>query len=155
MSLLGQSAPEFTLYDTKRVAHTLSSYRGKKVVLAFFPAAFTGVCEKELCTFRDSLAELNGLDATVLGVSVDGPFANVAFAAKNKLTFPVLSDYLREATRAYDVALDDFASMVGYTASNRAVFVIDKEGVIRYAWVGANPGVEPDYDAVKKAVASA
>lgn len=152
---VGTKAPEFSLLKNRTDRVTLSALKGQKVVIAFFPAAFTSVCEKELCTFRDSLAELNGLDATVLGVSVDGPFANVAFAEKNKLTFPVLSDYLREATRAYDVALDDFAGMVGYTASNRAVYVVDKEGVIRYAWVGANPGVEPDYDAVKKAVAAA
>ncbi len=152
---VGTKAPEFNLLKNKADRVSLASLRGKKVVLAFFPAAFTSVCEKELCSFRDSLAELNGLDATVLGISVDAPFSNVAFAEKNKLTFPVLSDYTREATRAYDVALDDFAGMVGYTAAKRAVFVVDKEGVIRYAWVGPNPGVEPDYDAVKKAVASA
>lgn len=153
MSLVGKPAPDFTLLDTARKPVTLSEHRGSKVVVAFFPAAFTGVCEKELCTFRDSLAELNGLDATVLGISVDGPFSNVAFAEKNKLTFPVLSDYSRETVRAYDVALDDFAGLPGYTASKRAVYVVDGEGTIRYAWVGPNPGVEPDYEAVKKAVA--
>ncbi len=151
---VGTKAPEFSLFKTKTDKVTLSELRGKKVVLAFFPAAFTSVCEKELCTFRDSLAELNGLDATVLGISVDGPFSNVAFAEKNKLTFPVLSDYAREATQAYGVALENFAGLPGYTASKRAVFVVDREGVVRYAWEGPNPGVEPDYDAVKKAVAS-
>ena len=149
---VGTKAPEFNLLKNKSDRVSLASLRGKKVVIAFFPAAFTSVCEKELCSFRDSLAELNGLDATVLGISVDAPFSNVAFAEKNKLTFPVLSDYTREATRAYDVALDDFAGMVGYTAAKRAVFVVDKEGVIRYAWVGPNPGVEPDYDAIEAAL---
>lgn len=149
---VGTKAPELALLKNKSDRVSLAEQRGKKVVLAFFPAAFTGVCEKELCTFRDSLTELNDLDAVVLGVSVDGPFANLAFAEKNKLTFPVLSDYLREAVKAYDVALENFAGMPGYTASKRAVYVIDREGVIRYAWEGPNPGVEPDYEAVKAAV---
>ena len=95
MSLVGQTAPDFTLFDTARKQVTLSSLRGQQVVLAFFPAAFTGVCEKELCTFRDSMAELNGLNATVLAISVDAPFSNAGFATKNGLTFPVLSDYTR------------------------------------------------------------
>ena len=151
---VGDKAPELSLLKNRSDRVRLSDLRGKKVVLAFFPAAFTSVCEKELCTFRDSLAALNGLDAEVLGISVDGPFANVAFAEKNKLTFPVLSDYLREATRAYGVALDDFAGMPGYTAAKRAVFVVDREGVVRYAWVGPNPGVEPSYEEITQAVAA-
>jgi len=151
----GTIAPDFNLLKNMSDRVSLASLKGKKVVLAFFPAAFTSVCEKELCAFRDGLAELNGLGATVLGISVDAPFSNVAFAEKNKVTFPILSDYAREATRAYDVALDDFAGMAGYTAAKRAVFVVDKDGVIRYAWVGPNPGVEPDYASVKKAVAAA
>lgn len=150
---LQATAPDFTLLDTKREAVTLSSFQGKQVVvLAFFPAAFTGVCETELCTFRDALADLNDLDATVLGISVDAPFSNAAFAEKNGVNFPVLSDYKREATQAYGVALEDFAGMAGYTASKRAVFVVAKDGKIAYTWVGPNPGVEPDYDAVKAAV---
>ena len=151
----GDQAPDFTLPNHKREKVSLESLRGKTVVLAFFPAAFTGVCEKELCSFRDSLAALNDLNATVLGVSVDAPFSNAAFAERNQLNFPLLSDYNREATRAYDIALDDFAGMPGYTASKRAVFVIDASGTITYAWVGPNPGVEPNYDEVQKAVASA
>jgi peroxiredoxin len=153
MSLLGQSAPEFTLYDTKRVAHTLSSYRGKKVVLAFFPAAFTGVCEKELCTFRDALADLNDLNATVFGISTDSPFANAAFAAKNDLNFPVLSDYNKTAIAAYDVVFENLAGLPGFNVAKRSVFIVDENGTISYAWVGPNPGVEPDYAAVKAALA--
>ncbi len=150
---IGQAAPDFTLFDHKREKVTLSGLKGKKVVLAFFPAAFTGVCEKELCTFRDSMEEMNGLNATVLAISVDAPFANAAFATRNNLQFPVLSDYAREATQAYDIAMDDFAGMPGYTASKRAVFIIDEEGKVGYTWIGPNPGVEPDYDAVKAALA--
>jgi peroxiredoxin len=151
----GDQAPDFTLPNHKREKVSLADLRGKTVVLAFFPAAFTGVCEKEMCSFRDSLAALNDLNATVLGVSVDAPFSNAAFAERNALNFSLLSDYNREAVRAYDIAHDDFAGMAGYTAAKRSVFVIDAAGTIQYAWVGPNPGVEPDYEAVKQAVTSA
>lgn len=149
---VGSPAPSFSLFDNARQPVSLDGLRGKTVVLAFFPAAFTGVCEKELCTFRDSLAALNSLNAAVFGVSVDAPFANKAFADKNGLNFPLLSDYAREAVRAYGVAHDDFAGLPGYTAAKRSVFVIDPEGVVRYAWIAPNPGVEPSYDEVKAAV---
>lgn len=155
MIAIGSKAPEFNLFNQKRERVSLEAQRGKKVVIAFFPAAFTSVCEKELCTFRDSLTALSEINATVLAVSVDAPFANAAFAQKNSLTFDVLSDYARDATRAYGVAIDNFAGMPGYTASNRAVFVVNTDGKITYAWVGPNPGVEPDYEEVKRAVAAA
>lgn len=152
MSLLGQPAPDFTLLNTKREKvnlHTLAQ-RGP-VVVAFFPAAFTGVCEKELCTFRDAMADFNNLNATVVGISVDAPFANAAFAAKNGVEFPVLSDYTREAVRAFGVAHDDFAGMAGYTAAKRSVFIV-RDGQVTYEWVAPNPGVEPDYAAVRAAL---
>jgi peroxiredoxin len=152
MPQIGSPAPEFSLFNTKRERVELAGLRGKNVVLAFFPASFTGVCEKELCTFRDAIALFNDLDATVLGIAVDAPFSNAAFAEKNGLNFPILSDYTRAATKAYDVAHDDFAAMPGYTASKRSVFVIDKEGVLRWSWVAPNPGTEPNYDDVKAAV---
>lgn len=151
----GQPAPDFKAIDTKREEVTLAGLRGKRVVLAFFPAAFTGVCEKELCTFRDALASFNDLDATVIGVSVDAPFANAAFAEKNGVNFPILSDYSRAMVNAYGVAHDDFAGMAGYTAAKRSVFVIDKDGTLKWTWVAENPGVEPNYDDVKKAVSEA
>ena len=90
MSLIGQNAPDFTLPNTSREAISLSGLRGRKIVLAFYPAAFTGVCEKEMCTFRDSLTALNDLQATVFGISVDSPFSNGAFASKNDLNFDLL-----------------------------------------------------------------
>ena len=149
---IGSDAPDFTLPDHKREAVTLSALRGKNVVLAFFPAAFTGVCEKELCTFRDAVAQFNDIDASVFGVSVDAPFSNAAFAEKNGLNFQILSDYARTAVNAYGIAHDDFAGMAGYTAAKRSVFVVDKEGKLRWSWVADNPGQEPDYDAVQAAV---
>lgn len=155
MIAIGTKAPDFNLFNQKRERTSLDAQRGKKVVVAFFPAAFTSVCEKELCTFRDSLAALSDIGANVLAISVDAPFANAAFANKNNLNFDVLSDYTRETTRAYGVAIDNFAGMPGYTASNRAVFVVNADGVVTYAWVGPNPGVEPDYEEIKRAVAAA
>ncbi len=150
---VNQQAPQFELFDNKRNKVSLEGLRGKKVVIAFFPAAFTGVCEKELCTFRDSLASFNNLNATVVAISVDAPFANDAFATKNGVEFPVLSDYTREVTRAYGVALDDFAGMPGYTASQRAVFVVGEDGNLTYTWIAPNPGVEPDYEEVAQVIA--
>ncbi len=154
MSLLGKPAPDFTMLNQKREKVSLGDLtREGKAVLAFFPAAFTGVCTKELCTFRDSMAAFNSLHAKVVGVSVDAPFSNAAFASQNGLEFPILSDYDRAATRAYGIALDNFAGMPGYTASQRAVFIVGQDGNVSYEWIAPNPGVEPDYDAIKAALA--
>ena len=149
---VGQKAPDFTLFDSAKQPTKLSDSKGKNVVLAFYPGAFTGVCTTEMCTFRDRFASLNSMNAQVVGVSVDGIFAQKAFSDANNLNFPLLSDFNRETVEAYGVALPNFAGMEGYTASERAVFVIDKDGVIRFRWVGENPGVEPDYDEVQRQV---
>ena len=149
---VGQKAPDFTLFDSAKQPTKLSDSKGKNVVLAFYPGAFTGVCTTEMCTFRDRFDSLNSMNAQVLGVSVDGIFAQKAFSDANNLNFPLLSDYQREVGTAYGVSLPNFAGMEGYTASERAVFVIDKEGVVKFKWVGENPGVEPDYDEVQRQV---
>ena len=96
------------------------------------------------------MERLSSLNAQVLAVSVDPPFSQKAFADANGLTFPLLSDYNRDAVRAYGVEAPDFVGMKGYTAAKRAVFVIDGSGVVRNAWVSDDPGVEPDYDEVSK-----
>ena len=149
---VNSKAPDFNLLNTKRESVTLDSLKGKKAVLAFFPAAFTGVCEKELCKFRDSMAEMNGLNATVVGISVDSPFATGAFAEKNKLEYPILSDYNRVAVNAYGIGHDDFVGMTGYTAAKRSIFVLDAEGTITYKWVSDDPGKEPLYDEITAAL---
>lgn len=149
---VGQNAPDFILFDSAKQPTKLSDSKGKNVVLAFYPGAFTGVCTTEMCTFRDRFDSLNSMNAQVIGVSVDGIFAQKAFSDANNLNFPLLSDFNRETVEAYGVALPNFAGMEGYTASERAVFVIDKNGVIRFKWVGENPGVEPDYDEVQRQV---
>jgi len=150
---VGQKAPAFTLVNTDLKAVNLGDFSGQHVVLAFYPAAFTGVCQKELCTFRDQLNDFAGANTAVLGVSVDSPFANKEFAAKHGLSFPLLSDLTREVIRQYDVVFENLAGVKGFTVAKRAVIVIDKQGVIRYRWVAPEPKVEPDYAAVAAAVA--
>ncbi|MBI4548765.1 MAG: peroxiredoxin [Ignavibacteriae bacterium] len=155
MSLkVGDKALDFTLIDTERKERSLKEFLGKKTVLALFPGAFTGVCTKEMCTFRDSMSELNNMSAQVVAISVDSPFSNKAFAEANKLTFPVLSDYTRQIIKHYAGVHEDFAGLKGYAASKRSVFVLDKNGIVKYAWISENPGIEPPYDEVRKALAS-
>lgn len=149
---VGQKAPDFTLVGTDLKAVSLKDFPGKNIVLAFYPAAFTGVCEKELCTFRDALNDFVGANTVVVGVSVDSPFANKEFATRNGLGFPLLSDITRDAIRQYDVVFNDLAGVKGFTVAKRSVFVIDKGGTIRYRWVAPEPKVEPSYAEVKAAV---
>ncbi len=104
----GTQAPDFSLVDTENEVHSLADHRGRKLVIAFFPATFSGVCDTEMCAFRDSLEELNDMDADVVGISVDPRFSNKEFATKHRLNFPILSDYKREAITAYDVVHDGF-----------------------------------------------
>jgi glutaredoxin-dependent peroxiredoxin len=148
----GDRAPAFTLYDTEKKTRSLSEFLGKKTVLAFYPGAFTGVCTKEMCTFRDSLSTLGSLNAQVVGISIDSPYANKAFAEQNKLAFPLLSDFSREVSKNYGGLQQDFGGLKSYTASKRAVFVLDPGGIVLYAWITDNPGVEPPYEEITKAL---
>lgn len=149
---IGSKAPEFTLFDADKKQRQLSEFRSKNVVLAFYPGAFTGVCTKEFCAFRDAISNFNNLNAQVVGISVDSPFANKAFAAQNNLQFPLLSDYTREVSKQYGGVYEDFAGLKGYSVSKRAVFIIDAEGSVKYIWVSENPGVEPDYEGISQAL---
>jgi peroxiredoxin len=151
---VGSKAPAFTLVDTERKPRSLDEFLGKKTVLVFYPGAFTGVCTKEMCSFRDSLAAFNSMNAQVVGISVDSPFANKAFADVNKITYPLLSDYTKSVSASYTGLYDSFAGLAGYTAAKRSVFVLDATGVVKYAWISENPGAEPNYDEVKKAIAA-
>ena len=146
---IGDVAPDFTLVDTERKPHRLSEFRGKNVVLAFYPGAFTSVCKKEMCTFRDSLGRLEGLEAQVVGVSVNDPWSNTGFKETNMLNFPLLSDYNREVIKLYGIVLENFAGLRGYNVAKRSVFVLDKDGVVRYRWVSEDPGVEPNYKEIE------
>ena len=148
MSLLNQSAPQFTLVNTKKEPVTLSEYLGSKVVLAFYPAAFSGICDEEMCIFEGRLDQLNNANAKVFGISPDSPFANRKFAEVNGISFPLLSDLHLEATRQYGIAFENFAGIEGYTACNRAVFVIGEDGKVIYEWIAEHPGFQPNYDEV-------
>ncbi|HEX9261392.1 MAG TPA: peroxiredoxin [Candidatus Bathyarchaeia archaeon] len=149
MIKIGDKAPDFALPDTELKPRSLNEFLGKKTVLAFFVGAFTSVCTKEMCAFRDSMARLIGLKAQVVGIAVSDPFSNKAFAEKNRLTFPILSDYNREVISTYGIGLEDFAGLKGYQTSKRAIFILDKTGVVRYAWITENPAIEPNYSEIE------
>ena len=150
---VGQPAPDFTLHETPQQQRSLSDYRGKNVVLAFFPGAFTGVCTTEMCALRDRIDQFSSMNAEVIGITVDPPFAQAAWKAANNVEYTFLSDYNREVVNAYDVALPGLAGMQGYVAAKRAVTIVDGAGIVRYHWVSESPGVEPDYEEVRAAVA--
>lgn len=145
---VGDRAPEFTLYDTNLTKRSLQEFLGKPVVLAFFPGAFTGVCDTEMCTLRDSMQRFAEANATVIGISVDPPFVLKEFAAKYSLPFVLLSDYTRETARKYGVLFENLAGLEGYHTSNRAVFILDGNGIIRYIWIAPVPKEEPPYEEV-------
>jgi peroxiredoxin len=144
---VGKNAPNFILTDTDLKKVSLMDFENK-IVLAFYPGAFTSVCTKEMCAFRDSLAKLNELRAQVIGISVNDPFCNKAFSETNGLNFPLLSDYVREVVTIYGVAAEDFAGLKGYTVAKRSIFIVDNKGIVRYKWITEDPAVEPDYDEI-------
>ncbi len=150
---IGQKAPGFNLPDTDKNMVSLDGLKGKNVVLLFFPAAFTGVCTKEMCQTRDELAAYNSMNAQVFGISVDMIFAQGEFKKAHQINFPLLSDFNKEAIKAYDVVNDNFS--VGFKGvAKRASFVIDKNGTIVFAEVLPNPGDYPNFEGIKKALES-
>jgi peroxiredoxin len=150
---VGEKAPDFTLPDTNMMPRSLHEFLGQKVVLAFFVGAFTSTCTMEMCAFRDSMARLTDLHAQVIGISVNDPFSNKGFAEKNRLPYPILSDYRREVIKRYGLELPNFAGLEGYMVSKRSIFILDQEGVIRYMWVAENPTLEPNYQEIQDTLA--
>ena len=124
-----------------------------KIVLLFFPLAFSGVCTTELRAVRDRWAEFADLDAAVFGISVDSPFVTAKFREVEGIPFPLLSDFNRDASEAWDVLYEEFFGLHG--VSKRAAFVIDSEGRVTYKWVSEDSNVEPDYEALRAALAAA
>lgn len=150
---VGAKAPDFTLPNQDREAVTLSEQVKKgPVVLAFVPAAFSGVCTNELCNFRDSMADLNKVSAQVFAVSVDTFFALKAWGDAQGYTFPLLSDFNKTVIRDYGVFNEDMIGLKGI--AKRAVFVIDRNGVVRHREVLDDARNEPDYTKVTAALAS-
>ena len=150
---VGAKAPDFTLPNQDREPVTLSEQlKSGPVVLAFFPAAFSSVCEKEMCTFRDAASALNNVKAKVLGVSVDSFFALKAWGDQNQLNFPLLSDFNKDVIGKYGVVNPD---MIGLkNIAKRSVFVIDKSGVVRHREVLDDARNEPNYNAITQSLAS-
>ena len=152
---IGDKAPDFELPDPDMKPRKLSDLRGKKTILAFFPAAESPVCTAEMCALRDSLDQLRDLGANVVGISVDGPFANKFFTRNRHLNFPVLSDYKRDVIKKYGIVMKDLAALKDYNAAKRSVFVLDENGKVIYRWVSDNPLVEPNYNEIKDALKKA
>jgi len=153
MLKLGDNAPAFTLRSSDKEQINLKDFREKNVVLLFFPAAFTGVCTKELCSMRDSLHDYQKLNAEILAISVDSVFALNRWKKDEGFNFLLLSDFNKTVSKKYDVLYKEFVlEMKG--VSKRSAFVIDKTGTIRYAEVLENAGEIPDFAAVKKALAA-
>lgn len=148
MSLqVGQKAPDFTLYDSDKSEVTLSSFSGQPVLILFFPLAFTSVCTAELCAMRDNIASYNSLNTQVLAISVDSLYTLKRFKEDQNLNFPLLSDFNKEVSTAYDSLYETFGfKMKGVT--KRSAFVIDKAGIIAYAEVLENAGGLPNFEAI-------
>jgi peroxiredoxin len=140
-----EKAPDFELPSSDLKMKKLSDYKGNNVVLAFFPGAFTSVCTKEMCSFRDSMEKFNDLNAKVIGISVDTPFSLDAFKKQYKLNFELLSDPSKKVIEQFAGLHKNFLNIPNYHVSKRAVFVVDKHGMIKHVWVSEDPGKEPDY----------
>ena len=146
----GQTAPDFTLFDTEKNKVSLADQKGGNVLLLFFPLAFTSTCTKELCSVRDNIGMYNNVNAKVFGISVDSLFTLGKYKAEQNLNFPLLSDFNKDAAKAFGVLYETFPSFEMQGVSKRAAFVIDKEGVVRYAEVCPAPSDLPDFAAIRQ-----
>jgi peroxiredoxin len=150
---IDDKAPDFTLRGSDKSQVSLKDFSGKNVVLLFYPAAFSGVCTKELCMMRDGLAEYERLDAQILAISVDSLFTLAQWKMDQGFNFPMLSDFNKTVSKKYDVLYKEFVfEMKG--VSKRSAFVIDKTGIVRYAEVLENAGEMPNFEAVKNTLES-
>jgi glutaredoxin-dependent peroxiredoxin len=145
---VGDAAPDFALTSDSKQTVALSDYKGKNVVVLFFPLAFTGVCTTELCAMRDDIATYNNLDAEILAISVDSPFTLEQFKLQQNLNFPLLSDFNATTSAAYGALYEDFVLGMK-NVSKRSAFVVDKTGVVRYAEVLESAGDLPNFSAIK------
>ena len=151
---VGDQAPDFTLKGTAGDEPvTLSSYQGEKnVVLLFFPLAWTSVCSTEMCSIRDNYSQYQNLDAEVLGISVDSPFALAAWAKEEGFNFPLLSDFNRQAATDFGVLYEDLMGLKG--VAKRAAFVVDKSGKLSHVEVCESAGDLPDFEKIRAALGS-
>ena len=150
---IGQKAPSFTLYDSQKHKVGLEDFTGKNVLILFFPLAFTGVCTKELCAVRDNIAMYNEANAQVIGISVDSLYTLNKYKEEQQLNFPLLSDFNKTVSEEYDSLYTTFGyGMKG--VSKRSAFIVDKEGIIRYAEVLENAGELPDFRSINQVLES-
>ncbi len=148
----GDKAPGFTLPSKPGEPVDVGAVIGKdKVVLLFFPLAFSPVCTAEMCHFRDEWARWSKLDAQIFGISVDSPFVTAKFRSEEKIPFPILSDFNKEVAKKYGALHEDLMGLKG--VAKRSAFVIDTDGKVLYAWVSEDPKVQVDFEAVRAAVA--
>jgi glutaredoxin-dependent peroxiredoxin len=150
---VGDKAPDFKLYNSDKQEVSLSDYKGKNVVILFFPLAFTGTCTTELCEMRDNISIYSNLNAEILGISVDSLFTLEKYKAEQNLPFNLLSDFNKETSSAYGSLYENFVlGMKG--VSKRSAFVVDAEGTIQYAEVLESAGDLPNFEAVQNALKS-
>jgi peroxiredoxin len=148
---VGSQAPQFSLFNSEKKEVKLSDFAGKKVIIHFFPQAFTGTCTEQLCTMRDNLEYYTNLNAEVLGISVDSVFTLAKFKEEQKYNFNLLSDFNKEISGAYEALYESWIlNMKG--VSMRAAYVIDSKGTIQYAEVMENVGALPNFEAIKETV---
>lgn len=146
-------APDFTLFNTEKKEVSLQDFRGRNLIILFFPMAFTSVCTAELCEMRDNIAQYKALNADVVGISVDSPFTLGKFRQEQNLPFDLLSDFNKETSQAYGSYYETFVmNLKG--VSKRSAFVVDKDGVIKYAEVLDNAGEVPNFEAVQETLKS-
>lgn len=147
----GSKAPDFSLYNSEKSKISLSDFKGKQVLLLFFPLAFTSTCTKELCEVRDNISQYNNSNAQVLGISVDSLYTLAKYKEEQHLNFQLLSDFNKEVSFAYGSLYDRFGyNMKG--VSKRSAFVIDEEGIVRYAEVLEDAREVPNFGAIQKAL---
>jgi glutaredoxin-dependent peroxiredoxin len=151
---IGQRVPDFSLPDANKQERKLSEFTRKgKTVLLFFPFAFSGVCDKEMCVFRDESTKTSSFNAQMVGVSVDSVFTLKVFAQTYNLQFPLLSDFNKKVSRAYGVIHETWPALGYKGVSKRATFVLDDKGILRYKWVTDMPSDEPPYDEITSTLA--
>jgi len=148
----GDKAPSFTLRDTEKKEVSLSDYSDKKLLILFFPLAFTSVCTDELCSIRDDAQFYKDLDVDIVAISVDSLFTLEKFKKEQNYNFPLLSDFNKDVCRSYGTLYETFVlDMKG--VSKRAAFIIDKNGKVRYEEILENAGELPNFGAIKEALA--
>lgn len=146
---VGDSIKDLSLPDGTNTFHNINDYLDKKLVLAFFPGAFTGACTEELCTLDGFTDLLEKLNAQVIGVTVDSTFVLKNWAQQNNVQITLLSDYKKEWIKHFGVEFTGLAGLEGYISANRAVFIVEPGGKVSYKWVAESPGTQPDYDELK------